>query len=86
MVRLILFILLILLLYYLIHYLIRGIPFSKKKVTEKQQSEELVQDPYCLTYIPKQSALKKKIEGQVRFFCSEKCFKCYVRKEPKDSV
>ena len=78
MARLIFFLLLILVLYYLLHYLIKDMPSSKKKVKGKQEPEELVQDPYCQTYIPKQSALKKKIEGQVFYFCSEKCLESYV--------
>jgi len=85
MARLIFFVLLILVLYYLLHYLIKDIPFSKKKVKGKHEPEELVQDPYCQTYIPKQSALKKKIGGQVFHFCSEKCMESYVRKGPRDA-
>jgi YHS domain-containing protein len=85
MARLIFFLLLILVLYYLLHYLIKDMPSSKKKVKGKQEPEELVQDPYCQTYIPKQSALKKKIEGQVFYFCSEKCLESYVRKEPRNA-
>jgi len=84
MARLIFFIFLILILYYLLRYLIKDMPFSKKKMKGKPESEELVQDPYCQTYIPRQSALKKKVGGQVRYFCSEKCLKSYVRKEPKE--
>jgi YHS domain-containing protein len=61
-------------------------PFSKMKVKGKHEPEELVQDPYCQTYIPKQFALKKKVERQVLYFCSEKCMESYVRKEPKNSA
>jgi YHS domain-containing protein len=59
---------------------------SGKKRDRKQDPEELVQDPYCQTYIPKQSALKKKVEGQVQYFCSEKCMKSFIPKKVKNSA
>lgn len=86
MTRLILLILLILILYYLLRFLFKTIRLSGEKRDRKQDPEELVQDPYCQTYIPKQSALKKKVEGQMRYFCCEKCLKSYVRKEVKNSA
>ncbi|MBM4340083.1 MAG: hypothetical protein FJ110_11105 [Deltaproteobacteria bacterium] len=86
MTRLIFFVLLILVLYYLLHYLIKDMPSSKKKVKGKPESEELVQDPYCQTYIPKQTALKKKVEGQLLYFCCDKCFKSYIQGDVKNST
>jgi uncharacterized protein len=80
MFRLIFFILLILILYYLLHFLIRDMPSSKKRADKNLGPEELVQDPYCQTYIPKRSALKKKVGGQVHYFCHKKCFKNYAQK------
>lgn len=84
--RLIFFILLILILYYLLHYLIKDMPSLKKQAKGKNDPDELVQDPYCQTYIPKRSALKKKVEGQVLYFCDEKCLKSYVRKKEKNNA
>ncbi|OGP73413.1 MAG: hypothetical protein A2V86_14395 [Deltaproteobacteria bacterium RBG_16_49_23] len=84
MVRLLFFVFLLLLLYYILHLLIRDMPSFKKRVKGKHEPEELVQDPYCLTYIPKRSALKEKVEGQVLYFCDEKCRKSYVRREAKN--
>lgn len=86
MLRLIFFVLLILILYYLLHYLIRDMPSSKKKMKGKRELEELVQDPYCQTYIPKHSAVKKKVEGQMLYFCCEKCLKSYIEKEAKNGA
>ena len=86
MARLIFFFLLILILYYLLHFLIKDMPFSKKRMKGKSEPEELVQDPYCQTYIPKQTALKKKIGGQVLYFCSDNCLKSYLRGEGKTNV
>jgi YHS domain-containing protein len=80
MLRLIFFVLLILLLYSLLHFLIRDMPSSRKRAEKKTGPDELVQDPYCQTYIPKRSALKKKVGGQVLYFCRKECLKNFVQK------
>ena len=79
MFRLIFFILLILILYYLLRFLFKDMVSSGKKMNKKNEPDELVQDPYCQTYIPKQSALKKKIAGEVLYFCDQECLKNYVQ-------
>jgi YHS domain-containing protein len=84
MSRLILFILLFLILYYVLHFLIRDMPSARKKINGKLKPEELVQDPYCLTYIPKGSAVKKKIDGKLFYFCNQECMKNYVKKITKN--
>jgi len=53
MTRLILFIILPLILYAILHILIKDIPVLRKKLYKETEPEELVQDPYCQTYIPK---------------------------------
>ena len=35
--------------------------------------DEMVQDPNCLTYIPKGSAIRKSVGGETHFFCSQAC-------------
>ncbi len=35
--------------------------------------EDLVEDPYCHTYIPLSNALKTSVEGKDVYFCSKKC-------------
>jgi YHS domain-containing protein len=44
------------------------------------EPEELVQDPNCQMYIPKRSAVKKKIAGRVLYFCKQECLKNYLKK------
>lgn len=34
---------------------------------------DMVQDLYCNTFIPKESAIKEVISGKVHFFCSKEC-------------
>ncbi len=39
--------------------------------------EDLVQDPFCKTYIPKSQAYPKEINGRMHYFCSSECFEKY---------
>ncbi len=55
--------------FYLVRFLIRDM-FSTKK---KSEHEELVEDPSCKVYIPKSSALRRKIRGKEQYFCSREC-------------
>jgi uncharacterized protein len=34
---------------------------------------EMVQDPQCGTYVPKQDAIRRAIRGRQHYFCSETC-------------
>lgn len=40
--------------------------------------EELVQDPQCQTYLPKNEAVRARVDGQELFFCCEKCRDQYL--------
>ena len=35
--------------------------------------DEMVQDPFCKTYVPLRNAQRKIIQGQEYFFCSKEC-------------
>jgi YHS domain-containing protein len=73
MIRFLLFVLLLLLLYALLHYLIKDLFRQTKKLIRAPEPEELVQDPYCQTYIPKRTAVRKKVAGKDYYFCSKDC-------------
>jgi uncharacterized protein len=47
---------------------------------ESSADKELVQDPACHTYIPKETALRATIGGEVYYFCSQKCLEEYTRR------
>jgi YHS domain-containing protein len=81
MVRLILLIFFLLILYYVFHFLIKDIPSLRKTMDRKSEPEELVQDPYCQTYIPKRSALKKRVAGRDYYFCNRDCLKRYLKRD-----
>jgi YHS domain-containing protein len=84
MARLIFFIVLGSILYYLLHFLIKDISSRTKKTDSRDEPEELVQDPYCQTYIPKRTALKKKVGGMVLYFCGQECMEKYSKKRNEE--
>jgi YHS domain-containing protein len=67
-------------LYYVLQFFIRDILFRNRKTDDRDEPEELVQDPYCQTYIPKRTALKKRVGGGVLYFCNQECMERYLRK------
>jgi uncharacterized protein len=79
MARFIFFIVIAFILYYVLYFLMKG-PSLRKKVSRRDEPEELVQDPYCQTYIPKGSAVKKRIAGKDCYFCNSECLKKYLEK------
>jgi YHS domain-containing protein len=81
MFRFILLLILLLILFYVLRLLIKDMLSPKKKVNRSSEPEELVQDPYCKTYIPKRSAVRKKMAGRFYYFCDQECMKKYLRRE-----
>jgi YHS domain-containing protein len=79
MTRLILFILLFLILYIILRILIKDNLVWRKKLYKETKSEELVQDPYCQTYIPMRSAIKKRVSGKIYYFCKQECLKKFIQ-------
>jgi uncharacterized protein len=61
---------------YLLYRLLKSL-FAKNKGIERTGGggiiDEMVQDPFCKTYIPRKDAKKKVIGGQEYFFCSDEC-------------
>ena len=61
---------------YLLYRILKSL-FTKSKGIQKTGGggiiDEMVQDPYCKTYIPRKDAKKKVIGGQEYFFCSDEC-------------
>jgi len=44
-----------------------------KKYNHPPADKELVEDPQCHKYIPKETAIKGHIKGQAHHFCSQEC-------------
>lgn len=49
--------------------------FRRYHKSSASADKELVQDPHCQTYIPKETALRATIDGKLYYFCSQKCLK-----------
>ncbi len=71
---------------YVIYKIIKSIRREKPFVvmndnnkTTAELGEELVEDPYCHTYIPISQACKKEIAGKEHYFCSKECSEKYVK-------
>ena len=83
MIRYLLLFILFAILYHLLRSTIRSLfaPSGRRTKPRREEnlpSEELVQDPFCLTYVPIRSALRKKISGRELFFCSRECAERYI--------
>ena len=50
-----------------------------KKHRESSADKEMVQDPHCHTYIPKETALSATIGDEVYYFCSQECLDEYKK-------
>ncbi len=79
MLRLILYVIAFIVVYYLIAFLLGGYPARRNKKDGASDPEELVQDPYCQTYISKRFAIKKRVLGKDRYFCKRECLENYRR-------
>jgi YHS domain-containing protein len=86
-IRLILFIILIYLLYRVIKYFqkAKSITVDDYKYKAPQvEGEDLVEDPFCHTYIPVSQAHKKEIAGKEYHFCSKECCESYISQKTKE--
>ncbi|MBN1850417.1 MAG: YHS domain-containing protein [Deltaproteobacteria bacterium] len=64
-------------LFYLLYRVIKIFWGATKQVKDKRRPtgviDEMVQDPFCKTYIPRREAIRKNIGGKEYFFCSQEC-------------
>jgi len=81
---------LILILYYLFKGLFRSQAKDRGSAPRpadgrKETGHELVKDPYCQTYIPKDTAFRAKVGGREHFFCSRECMENYIKAEKTEA-
>ena len=73
-------------LFILLYYLVKGL-LSPSKSRPMDRSEdwevesEMVKDPNCGTYIPRESAIRARIDGREYFFCSKECMREFKKGE-----
>ena len=76
MYRLFLITVLLLVLYYLIRRAMRKIGQSsalEKSSDSGASGNQMVQDPVCRVFVPRENAVREQIGGQTYFFCSRGC-------------
>lgn len=72
MIRLLIYAIII----YLVYRLAKSFLGTGKKIDRTPTGgviDEMVQDPFCNTYIPRREAIRRVVRGQEFFFCSEEC-------------
>lgn len=61
---------------YILYRLIKGVFSPKTRIDRRKPGgviDEMVQDPFCGTYIPKRESIRRVLEGQEYLFCSDEC-------------
>ncbi len=61
---------------YFLYRTIKGVFRSNKKIDRSVDGgviDEMVQDPFCKTYIPRRESIKRVIDGNEYRFCSDEC-------------
>jgi uncharacterized protein len=84
LIRFLIFFILLYVIYKTIRTIRQEKPFagqSNQRKTTAVLGEELVEDPYCHTYIPISQACRKVIVGKEHYFCSKECSDEYIRRK-----
>ncbi len=80
LIRLLFFIFLI----YILYGLVKRVFGAGSKISGSESSSgvisEMVQDPYCKTYIPRNEAYRAVLGGEEILFCSKECAEKYKDK------
>ena len=61
---------------YLLYRTVKGVFRSNKEIDRSVDGgviDEMVQDPFCKTYIPRRDSVKRVIDGNEYHFCSDEC-------------
>lgn len=57
----------------------------EKTATNTGKGSDLVQDPSCLSYLPKENAFKASWHGETHYFCSPGCAATFEKKMAEES-
>ena len=79
MIRLILVGLLLPVLFFLIRGMVRDLKARHGPRTVAGSRDQIVQDPVCLVYVPRESAVATKVGEQTHYFCSQECAQAFER-------
>lgn len=73
MYRILLIVGLIIVLYFLLRQALRGLKNQQKPERLPPNKDQMVQDPVCLVFVPRGTAVTEDIGGQTYYFCSKSC-------------
>ncbi len=79
MYRILVIIGLLVLLYFLVRRAVREFRRGLQAEGRPAIQDEMVQDPVCRLYVPRDSARVEKIGGQIYFFCSKECAQTFQK-------
>ena len=83
--------LLLIVIFYLAYRLMKLLlpPGRNRKTDEvghrQTNREDLIEDPYCHTYVPEGDAFRASIDGKTVHFCSKKCYKQYEKQRKEQA-
>ncbi len=61
---------------YILYRLVKGVFSPRTKIDRRKPRgviDEMVQDPFCRTYIPRRESIRRVVEGREYLFCSDEC-------------
>jgi YHS domain-containing protein len=61
--------------------LYRSLFRANPRLEDSSEASEMIQDPNCGVYVPKNQAIARSVLGEEHFFCSEKCADEYPSKK-----
>lgn len=81
LVRLIIWLIVGFLLYTLVQLIKQHLRKPPAPPAEKTaHGEEMIKDPECGTYVPRNDAIKAEVKGTIRYFCSSDCLDKYKQR------
>ena len=81
--RLIILLILLVIVYFLVRSAVRGLLEKRRnvaRVASTGPTSEMVQDPVCGMFVPKEGAYFFRSAARTHFFCSESCRDTYQKK------
>ncbi len=54
--------------------------FLRGSSTKGREGVNLVEDPFCHTYLPREKAIEMRIKGVTYYFCSRNCAEAFEKK------
>jgi len=74
---------------YVLYRLVKGVFSQSTKIGRGKAAgviDEMVQDPFCKTYVPRRESVRRVIEGEEYVFCSEECAEKFESERKREEV